>query len=53
MKTITIDKETQDDLIRIIDDRIHFITRNMYRNPIPLKEELERLQKLFDEVERL
>jgi hypothetical protein len=53
MKTIQVTKELISDLIPIVDDRIHFITENLYRNPGFLGAELKRLQEFFEVIEKL
>jgi hypothetical protein len=53
IKTIQVSKELINDLIPIVDERIRFITQNLYRNPGPLGEELKRLQEFFEVIEKL
>jgi len=51
MKTIQVSKELINDLIPIVDERIRFITQNLYRNPGFLGAELKRLQEFFEVIE--
>lgn len=53
IKTIEVDKDIINYLIRIVDDRIHFIDENLRRNPGPLEKERKKLQSFFKVIDRL
>jgi hypothetical protein len=52
-KKLEVDDETLDDLIDVVDDRLHFIKENLHRNPDYLGKELERLTRFFKVIDCL
>ncbi len=53
IKTIQVSKELINDLIPIIDDRIHFINCHLHLNRGPLGDELQRLKEFFKIIDKL
>lgn len=52
-KKLEVDDETLDDLIDIVDRRLHFIKENLHCNPISLDKERERLTRFFKVIDCL
>ncbi len=53
VKTIQVSKELINDLIPIIDDRIHFINCHLHLNRGPLGDELQRLKEFSKIIDKM